>query len=140
MQLKSITPAYFVSPQIEPDDLTTIRESGFDLVINNRPDDEEPGQPATSEIAQAAEAAGLAYVHIPVGRDGITPDHISRFNDAVAEHGKVFAFCRSGMRSTTLRACALAAEGKDIDTLIGEAATAGYDLSGARPVLAGFAG
>jgi uncharacterized protein (TIGR01244 family) len=52
--------------------------------------------------------------------------------EAIAE-GPLLAFCRSGTRSTWLWALARASRGADPETLIGQAAGAGYDV---RPVLA----
>ena len=56
-----------VAGQITPDDVTAAAAQGFTFVINNRPDDEQPGQPGGAEIAAAAEAAGglgsIAILH-----------------------------------------------------------------------------
>lgn len=123
-----------VAPQITPDDLPAIAAAGFATVINNRPDDEEPGQPAASAIAAATEAAGLRYVEIPIGRDPLTRATVAAMADALA-HGPALAFCRSGTRSCNLWAMASALRGGDRDMLTEQAAAAGYDLSGLRLTL-----
>jgi uncharacterized protein (TIGR01244 family) len=97
------------------------------LIVNNRPDREEPGQPHSAEIEAAARAAGLGYRHIPVAK-GFSAWQVEAMADAL-EHGPVLAFCRSGMRSTHLWALARASRGIPAPTLIGLAADAGYDLS-----------
>lgn len=57
----------WLSGQILPDALAEIASRlGLRKVVNNRPDHEEPGQPASDEIRAAAEAAGLAYLEAPV--------------------------------------------------------------------------
>jgi uncharacterized protein (TIGR01244 family) len=48
------------------------------------------------------------------------------------EEGKRLLFCRSGTRSTWLWALAEASRGADPETLIGQAAAAGYDLTPLR--------
>ncbi len=48
-----------VAGQILPEHVADIVAAGFKVLISNRPDGEEAGQPAQAEIAAAAEAAGL---------------------------------------------------------------------------------
>lgn len=131
---RRLTDQVAVAPQIDPADLPAVAAAGFATVVNNRPDDEEPGQPAASEIAAAAEAAGLRYAEIPVGREPLTRETVAAMAEALA-HGPTLAFCRSGTRSCNLWALAAASRGGDPDSLIEQAAAAGYDLSGLRPML-----
>lgn len=125
-----------VSPQITPDDVAAIKAAGFVRIINNRPDDEEIGQPSGDAIAAAAAAVGLDYVTIPVGHSGFGHPQLDATIAAVAAaRGPVLAFCRSGTRSCNLWALAMAKGGADPEELIAKAATAGYDLNGIRPML-----
>ena len=124
-----------VAHQIDPADVDAIRAAGFKAVINNRPDGEAPDQPAGEEIRKAAEAAGLAYHALPVGRDGIGPDTLTGFREAMeAAGGPVFAFCRTGTRSINLWALSQAGN-RDAGEMVRLAAEAGYDLSGLKPTL-----
>jgi len=126
-----------VSPQIAPDEVPALAAAGFRMIINNRPDGEEPGQPAGAEIEAAALAAGLAYRHIPVTSATLGPEAVAAFAAARGEAGgKVFAFCRSGTRCTVLWALSTAGEGeRSPDDLIGTALEQGYDISNLRPAL-----
>ena len=72
---RRVTDQLSVAPQISTADLASAAAQGFKLVINNRPDGEDPAQPTSAEIEAAAKAAGLKYVHIPV-RGGPTPDQV----------------------------------------------------------------
>lgn len=127
---------FFVAPQITPADVETARAVGITLIINNRPDGEETGQPEGAAIAAAAAAAGIAYVAIPVSGAGIGPEHLDAFDRAVAgAEGGVLAYCRSGTRSTVLRAMANARAGEPVDSIIDEAAEAGYNIAGQRRAL-----
>ena len=90
--------------QIRPDEMEAVAAAGVALIVNNRPDGEEPGQPTSAEIERAALAAGLRYRHIPVA-GGIGPDEVAAMAAAMDE-GKLLAFCRSGTRSTLLWAMA----------------------------------
>lgn len=129
MDLKRINEQISVSPQISQDDLVAVKAAGFVTVINNRPDGESPDQPSSAQMQAAAEAAGLAYHYIPLGRDGVSPDMVAE-TEAVLEgsDGPVFAYCRSGTRSTTL--WALSQAGKlPAQEIVSAAAQAGYDMS-----------
>jgi sulfide:quinone oxidoreductase len=129
LDIRKINDRVSVSGQILPSDIETIKQAGFVSIINNRPDGEALDQPASAQIAEAAQAAGLGYYEIPMGREGVTPDMVAATRTALEESdGPVFAFCRSGTRSTTL--WALSQAGTDTsDAIIDSAAKAGYDMS-----------
>ena len=125
----------FVAGQIAPHNLPEIAGAGVATIVNNRPDHEEPGQPTTAEIRAAAEAAGLDYRDIPVA-GAISDTQIEAMAQALeAVDGKLLAFCRSGTRSTYLWALARASRGADAETLVRQAAAAGYDLTPIRRYL-----
>ena len=90
----------FVSGQIAPDEVAELAEQGFTVLVNNRPDEEDAGQPLAADIEQAANAAGIGYRFVPI-RFGIGPADVETMAEAreAAEGGKILAFCRSGTRS-----------------------------------------
>jgi uncharacterized protein (TIGR01244 family) len=95
-----------VSGQIGPQEVAGLAEQGVTVLVNNRPDGEEAGQPLASEIEAAAAEAGIAYRFVPIAR-GIGPADVEAMEEALesAAAGKMLAFCRSGTRSAL--ACAL---------------------------------
>ena len=140
MDIRQVTDSFSVSPQIAPNDLATLRERGFALVINNRPDGEEPGQPVGRDIERAALAAGLAYLAIPVA-GGFSVSQVSAMNEAIeAAFGPVFAFCRTGTRSTLLWSLVQASKGASPETIAATAAAAGYDIAPVRAAVEQLAG
>jgi uncharacterized protein (TIGR01244 family) len=125
-----------VAGQITPDDVAEAARQGFAFVVNNRPDEEQPGQPAAAEIEAAAKAAGLGYRAIPITHAGFSENQVSAMREALeAATGPVLAFCRSGTRSTLVWALARANMGDDADTLQAKAEAAGYDLTPIRAFL-----
>lgn len=127
---RKIDDSISVAPQISAADVQAAADQGFTMVINNRPDEEEPGQVPGDDIREAARAAGLAYVAIPISHGGFSANQVDAMRDALANAGgPVLAFCRSGTRSTFLWALAKGADGDDADTLLRKAAGAGYDIS-----------
>ena len=134
--IRALNDRVAVAPQIHADDLPAIAAAGYVAVINNRPDGEEPGQPAGAAIRAAAEAAGLSYHEAPVGHMGIGPAQLDAMTAALAQaDGPVLAYCRSGTRSCNLWALAAARAGRDPALLVAQGAQAGYDLSALRPTL-----
>jgi uncharacterized protein (TIGR01244 family) len=129
LELKRINDDVSVAPQISPDDMPAIRAAGFTTVINNRPDGEAPDQPTSETMRAAAEAAGLSYHFIPLGRDGVSAQMVDE-ERAVLEgsDGPVLAFCRSGTRSTTLWALTQAGQ-MPAQEIVAQAAHAGYEMS-----------
>ena len=135
MEIRRLDELTFVAGQIDSAGVAAAAARGVRMIVNNRPDGEQPGQPAASEIEAAAEAAGIDYRFIPVA-GGITPDLIAAMAEALTNaDGPVLAFCRSGTRSTFLWALARAGMGDEPKALIGKAAAVGYDLSSIRDVL-----
>jgi uncharacterized protein (TIGR01244 family) len=133
-EFRRVTDQLSVSPQIGVDDIARAAALGFKLVINNRPDGEDPAQPSSAEIEAAAHAAGLAYAHIPV-RGSPTPDQVEA-EQAVLDSasGPVLAYCRSGTRSiVTWSLGAHEAGTHSRDELVNLGAAAGYDLAGLLP-------
>ncbi len=129
---REVTDDFSVSPQIAPEDVAAAAAQGFVLIINNRPDGEQPGQPTGAQIEAQAKAHGLTYAHIPfAGRP--TAEQAKAVHDlAAAAEGKVLAFCRSGTRSITAWSIGQAMCGdRDRGELLSLGADAGYDLSGA---------
>ena len=116
--------------QLTVGDVDEAAAQGIRLIVNNRPDGEEPGQPSSAEIEAAARAAGLDYRHIPIA-GGFPPEQVEAMAEAL-EQGPVLAFCRSGTRSTFLWALARAARGAPAEESVAAAAAAGYDLGPIR--------
>ena len=126
---KPLSEGVWAAPQIEIGDLPALAEQGIRRIVSHRPDGEDAGQPSATMMANAARAAGLAFVHAPVtAKPG--PEAIQATADALEDGALVLMFCRSGTRSTIAWALAMRAlDRADADTLRATAASAGYDIS-----------
>ncbi len=103
-----------------------IKAAGFVAIVNNRPDDEEAGQPGGDAIRAAAEDHGLAYTAIPVTHAGFSHPQLDAMAAALAEaNGPVLAYCRSGTRSCNLWALAGAKAGADPAALVARGGSGG---------------
>lgn len=130
-QILPLTDDFAVTAQPAAADFKTFKAAGYQTVICNRPDGEEPGQLCCADAKAAAEAAGLAYIAIPYqGRP--SPAQVDAMAEALrAATGPVLAHCKSGTRSTYGWALAMAQSGEmSVENIIRTAATAGKDVSG----------
>lgn len=118
-----------IGGQISPEEIPELKALGVTLVVNNRPDGEDEGQPASADIEAAAKAAGLDYRHVPIAR-GMGPSDIEAMREAIhsAGDGKLFAFCRSGNRSALAWAVARNEDGVEREELERCAEGAGISL------------
>ena len=106
-QFRTLSDCVLASPQIELDEIEEAKAAGVTMIVNNRPDGEDPSAPQGDAIQAAAEAAGLSYVAIPIGHSGFSEVQVDEMVKALDEaEGKVLAYCRSGTRSTRCRASA----------------------------------
>lgn len=139
MDIRTITPDYAVSPQIEPGDLAAIKAAGYVTVIDNRPDGEIPPHLHTAEMRKAAEALGLTFIANPVIGGALTMDNVTAQGTAIAASaGPVFAYCASGNRSSIVWALSQAGK-RSVDDLVGLPARYGYQLDHLRPQIEALA-
>ena len=116
-----------VSGQIHPDEVAALVGEGITMLVNNRPDGEEPGQPLGVEIEEAARAVGLDYRAIPIIR-GIGPADAEAMQEAIkSTGGKLLAFCRTGTRSSLAWALAKNDEGIPREEIEERLRSAGVD-------------
>jgi len=126
--IRQLDEKVLVSGQVAPHEIAGLAEQGVTVLVNNRPDGEEPGQPIASEIEDAAAAAGISYRFVPIIR-GIGPADIEEMQKALreAEGGKLLAFCRSGTRSALAVALAKREEGASAEEVTQQLNQAGFD-------------
>ncbi|TAJ30072.1 sulfur transferase domain-containing protein [Bosea sp. (in: a-proteobacteria)] len=89
-----------VGGQPTADDLKALKKQGFRSVVNLRRAGEN-NQPLTPEKERAeAEAAGLAYYHLPVSPKELRNEHVEAFRQSLEGlPGPVFVHCGGGQRA-----------------------------------------
>lgn len=111
MTIRQLDDWTFIGGQIRPDEVAGLAQMGVTLIVNHRPDGEEPDQPLGAEIEDAATAAGIDYRAIPIIR-GIGPADAEATAEAIASaRGKTLMYCRSGNRSALAWALAQSDQG-----------------------------
>jgi uncharacterized protein (TIGR01244 family) len=127
--IRQLDETTLVAGQIQPAEVSELKRLGVAMIVNNRPDGEDEGQPLAADIEAAAEEAGIAYRFVPIYR-GIGPADVEAMQEAMAAcDGKLLAFCRVGNRSTLAWAIARREQGASIEELEAAAGQAGIDLS-----------
>lgn len=135
MKMNELAPGLLVAAQVEPAELAGVRAAGVRSLICNRPDGEAPDQPPFADIADAAQQLGMQARYLPV-TSAVTDDQARRFGELLdALPGPVLAYCRSGMRSTTLWALSHASQ-LGAPAVAAAAQRAGYNLAPLAPRLA----
>lgn len=106
--INQLNPDFSFTSQIEIKDIAEIASLGFKTIINNRPDFEGGNeQPQSAEIEAEAKKYGIAYSHIPVIPNQITPESVIAFKKSYESAQKpILGFCKSGNRASTI--CKLA--------------------------------
>lgn len=132
MHFFRLTDNLYISPQINRNDAAEAAKLGITTVICNRPDQEEPGQPAFAEAAAWFAEAGITDIrHQPVIAPQITADDAKAFAEQLeTSRGPVLAYCRTGTRCSLLWAINQVEQGRDAAEIIAKVkAATGLDLS-----------
>lgn len=135
MDIRQITPRYYVAPQIMPDQMSALKEAGITRILCNRPDEEVPAYCGAVAMRAAAQAAGLEFQLQPLTHQTMTEEVIARNRGIGADlEGVTLAYCASGTRSCV--AWALGQAGRDsADHILNAVRNGGYDLDNLRPYL-----
>lgn len=129
LKISRLTDDLTVSPQPSPGDFPLLAARGVMMVVNDRPDGEEPGQLPAAEAAEIARANGMQYRHVPVKLTDISEDDVRAFGRALVQAaGPVHAHCRTGIRAATLWALNEVISGrKSADQVRATIEAAGFD-------------
>lgn len=126
--IRQLDDKVMISGQIAPHEVAGLADHGVTVIVNNRPDGEEPGQPLAADIEAAAAEANIPYHYVPIIR-GIGPADVEEMQKALrqAEGGKLLAFCRSGTRSAMAIGVAKREEGASAEEVHQCLTQAGFD-------------
>ncbi len=135
MDIRQLTPRYYVAPQISPDEMGALKEAGITRILCNRPDEEVPPAFGSAAMQVAAEAAGLEFALQPLTHQTMNEEVILHNRSIGADlDGVTLAYCASGTRSCI--AWALGQAGlQSADDILAAARAGGYDVDNMRAYL-----
>ncbi len=113
MQIEKLDAQFSVSAQITASDIAELQRQGVEVLVCNRPDDEESGQPKSVELEALAKQSGIAFFNIPFTAETMTTAQRDQLQSVLATGQRVHAYCRSGARSKKLWTAAQANTSKD---------------------------
>jgi len=103
MKVLELAPQVYVSGQVFESDLKLAADQDVRTIVNNRLDDETIGQPKSADLAKAAEALGMVFVHFPLESRSISKETAEEFASLVEGLERpLLIFSASGVRSTKL--------------------------------------
>ena len=128
MDIKELTANLSVSPQLLVNEMEAVAQAGFKAIICNRPDGEGPDQPSFKEIEANAQHYGLQAYYLPAESGKVSDQDGLNFGlllDSLP--GPILAYCRTGMRSTTMWALSQAGN-LPLPQILEVSQKAGYDM------------
>ncbi|AKH68051.1 TIGR01244 family protein [Spongiibacter sp. IMCC21906] len=130
MQYKTLDAQLSVSGQVNADDVAALAKLGVKTLICNRPDGEAVDQIGFEDIARVAAEHHMSCHYLPVQSGQVQDDEAAHFGTLLATNpGPIHAYCRSGMRSTTLWALSQSQQ-RPLSEISNMAKQAGYDIHG----------
>lgn len=135
MDIRQLTPRYFVAPQIDPGQMAALKAQGITRILCNRPDSEIPASHGAAAMERAALAEGLEFACQPLTHQTMTEEVIAANRALGADQdGITLAYCASGTRSCI--AWALGQAGRmPAAEIVAAARNGGYDIDQMRPYL-----
>ncbi len=128
--LMQLAPDVTATGALTRDNIEALAAAGTKVIVNNRPDGEDPGQITAEEARQLCSAHGIAYHHIPFVGATLTRADIDAFAAVLKNAaGPLVAHCRSGTRSTMIWALTRLREGADPVALVALGARNGVDIA-----------
>ncbi len=103
MRVLPLADEVYSGGQLFEKDIELLAKQRVRSIVNNRFDDEVPGQPANADLARVAEEYGINFVHFPVEPKGITPEQVEAYAKLCDDLARpLLVFSRTGARSTRL--------------------------------------
>lgn len=137
--MKNLDKNLYIAGQILADDIQKAADEGISLIINNRPDNEEPGQLSHTEAEKISQQLGIEYIYLPMANGTPMPEGlVDEFKTLVEQdpNKKVLAHCRSGTRCAIIWSIGQVQSGKTTpDQALQAAAGAGVNISMVKPLL-----
>ena len=100
IRVMELAPQVFVSGQLFESDVKLLAKQGVLSIVNNRADNESPGQPLSADLAKVADELGVAFVHFPVDPGPLSDEDLAAFATAVEDLKRpLHIFSRTGGRS-----------------------------------------
>ena len=102
MHIEQLTTQVSASDQIAVADVAKIVELGTEILVCNRPDDEDDGQTPYELIAEEAKKHGIETILLPFSSYQITEENRDKLIKLIETRKRLHLYCRSGSRCKRL--------------------------------------
>lgn len=102
MHIEKLTSQVSVSGQITVEDVQAFKDMGVELLVCNRPDDEDVGQTPYQQVELEAFRIGLPFKYLAFSSYQITEADRDEFAKLIKTRKRIHCYCRSGARSKRL--------------------------------------
>lgn len=102
MHIEQLTTQVSVSDQIQVTDIQTLKDMGVEILVCNRPDDEDEGQVPYADICAQARSLGLECRMLAFSSYQIKEENRNEFIKLIETRKRIHNYCRSGARSKRL--------------------------------------
>lgn len=102
MHIEQLTSQVSASDQMTVADVQTIVDMGVELLVCNRPDDEDEGQTPYAEICAEAKRLNIECIMLAFSSYQITDHARDEFAKLIETRKRIHNYCRSGARSKRL--------------------------------------
>lgn len=106
MNIQKYSKTIFIGSQIYAEDVSRLRdEYHVRVVVNNRVDEEERGQPLHQDLERTCRTHGIDYYYLPMQNRNDIDDERKQARDFILQKHAgepILFFCRSGARSEAL--------------------------------------
>ena len=131
INIKNINNNVYISGQITLEMMYEFKKNRIDILINNRPDNEDVNQLKDIDIKNLADSLNIEYHNIPFSGSNVQLDQILQLADLLKSNNKkVLIFCKSGARSALIWGLSSVLYlGSDISEVMDNISNSGYDAS-----------
>ena len=98
MHIEQLTTQVSASDQITVGDVETIAKMGAEVLVCNRPDDEDEGQTPFDLIASEARKQGMQPILLAFSSYQITDSNRDELIELIETRKRIHLYCRSGSR------------------------------------------
>lgn len=127
--IKQLEEGLYLTPQLFPRQIASLRDLGVKTIIDMRPDGEAFSQPSSVVMQSAAHSLKLDFHYIPVPHESIPPEAVEALDKALPPDAMpACLYCRTGRRAARLYALVQAsrAHGPNATAILKMVSDAGF--------------
>jgi len=107
MNIEKIDSTFFVTGQIDVEDIENLKLDGVDSIVCNRPDGEEHNQPLAEDIKLMCKTHNIAFIYLPMTSPVYNEEYKQPLLNFLKGKEKTLGYCKTGRRALVLYKAAM---------------------------------